>query len=341
MSIPSFYFESEESVLKLMSKLFTTTGIHIDLLLEIIFLKSIELNYAKPVLKLIQLNFVDPSIDNNKAFIWACSNNHIEIVKLLLIDIRVDPAVLNNKAIRYASSVGHNEIVKLLLANEKVDPTAINNEAIKSASRYNKLEVVKMLLSDERVNPCASNNEAIYDAIDKGLDDIMNLLLESKKMDLSINGVSIFQKACERGCTKIVELLLAYENLDHEANNNSPFMGAMIYKNMEVLKLLLKSSKINLNNSIDRIVRWFDYNVNNDDIARLIIPYLDMFKVSNSYLNKIETEMKENTEENKMGKVMNLMKDTGINGLIFDETGNMTVFKKSAIITVPVPSQRN
>ena len=89
-----------------------------------------------------------------------------------------------------------------------------------------------------------------------------------------------------------------------------------------------------MNNSVERIVNYFKYH-RNDEIVKLLIPHLDMSKVSSDYLKKIETEMKENTEEKKMAKVMDIMKDTGINGLIFDETGNMTVFKKSVIVSIP------
>lgn len=333
MSIPSFYFENEDSVLGLISRTNHYPGIHTELLLETIFLKSIELNYVKPVLKLIQCGLVDPSIDNNKAIKWACSSNHVDIVKLLLANEKVDPAVLDNTIIRNASSYGYIEIVKLLLANEKVDPAAVENEAIRNACRYNRTEVAKLLLSDKRVNPSSRNNDAICFAFSNRNSDIVHLLMENERFD-SFGSNFIFQRACECGYIKIVELLLADERINQDANGITALLLAMKNNKPEIIKILLESPKIDLNSDSSKIMNFFEHN-HNGDIAKLIIPYLDMSKVSNDYLKRIETEMKENTEEKKMGKVMDLMKDTGINGLIFDETGNITVFKKSVIVSIP------
>src|SRR3990170_2153039 len=83
-----------------------------------------------------------------KLFKLACKNNNIEVVKLLLQDLRVDPSDQSNDAIIWASQSGHVEIVKLLLQDPRVDPSGKDNKAIGFAISLGHIEVVKLLLQD-------------------------------------------------------------------------------------------------------------------------------------------------------------------------------------------------
>ena len=69
----------------------------------------------------------------------------MEIVELLLQDIRIDPSILNNQAIRFASENGHLSIVKLLLADSRVDPSDSNDQAIRLASENLVLMLITQL----------------------------------------------------------------------------------------------------------------------------------------------------------------------------------------------------
>jgi len=92
---------------------------------------------------------------DNTAIYGACSNGHIEIVKLLLADDRVDPSALSTtKPFVTLAPNGHIEIVKLLLADERVDPLALDNKTI-CHTCYGHTEIVKPLLVDDRVDPSA------------------------------------------------------------------------------------------------------------------------------------------------------------------------------------------
>ena len=55
---------------------------------------------------------VDPSAQDNQAFIDASQNGHLEIVKLLLSDARVDPSAQNNQAFISAALVAHSEVLE-------------------------------------------------------------------------------------------------------------------------------------------------------------------------------------------------------------------------------------
>src|SRR2546423_381237 len=48
----------------------------------------------------------DPSIENNRAILWACRHGKVEAIKYLLKDTRVNPTVRNNIAIRQACENG-------------------------------------------------------------------------------------------------------------------------------------------------------------------------------------------------------------------------------------------
>lgn len=79
-------------------------------------------------------NRLDPSMENNKAFLLACENSNLEIVELLSKDPRVDVYTQENAAIIRAASAGQLEIFDFLLRDPRVDPSANHNEAIRAAS---------------------------------------------------------------------------------------------------------------------------------------------------------------------------------------------------------------
>jgi len=134
---------------------------------------------------------VDPSANDNDAFIWACRNGHTKIARLLLdlpLERGVNPAANDNYPLETACTNGHTEIVRLLLdlpLNRGVNPSACNNDAIRTASinghtnLYGYTEIVRLLLElppERGVDPTAENNEALRFASRHGQTDIVRLL---------------------------------------------------------------------------------------------------------------------------------------------------------------------
>ena len=93
-----------------------------------------------------EINWADPSENDNKALIEASTYGEIGILKVLLADPRVDSSANNNTALYRASGdPGHPNVVKLLLADPRVD----TGDVIISASQRGNSEVV---LVDPRVD---------------------------------------------------------------------------------------------------------------------------------------------------------------------------------------------
>ena len=70
----------------------------------------------------IKIDFVD-HLESKDLFVWAASNGHTEIIKLLLAhpEIRVNEKNSNeNTALISAASNGHTEIVRFLLARPEI-----------------------------------------------------------------------------------------------------------------------------------------------------------------------------------------------------------------------------
>ena len=79
----------------------------------------------------------------NKRLIWASTNGHLEIVRLLL-DRGAYVQAMDDYALRWASINGHLEVVRLLL-DKGADVHADDDDALRWASINGHLEVVKVL----------------------------------------------------------------------------------------------------------------------------------------------------------------------------------------------------
>ncbi len=133
---------------------------------------------------------IDPSANNNKALMNACTNhnsgsqNFIQIVKLLLEDSRTDPSVHDNYAMNYSVHNGNVEILKLLLQDSRVDPS----------------NLIKKIFVNKSYNSYEYGNLK---------EPILKLLLENYKGQFGqLDYNFIFQKACECGHADIVQLIL-------------------------------------------------------------------------------------------------------------------------------------
>lgn len=136
---------------------------------------------------------VNPAENNSAALRKACSNNHRDIVKLLLVDKRVNPAVENNLVLKWASKNGFIDIVELLLDAPQVDPASDKNMPIQLASENGHREIVKLLLSCSRVKKFMSeikNKNTLCNIISVDLFPLLSPILQfimPKERDLTEN----------------------------------------------------------------------------------------------------------------------------------------------------------
>jgi hypothetical protein len=118
---------------------------------------------------------VDPSVNNNEAFIKSCIFRQLRIAKRLLLEsspsgARVDPTANYNKAFREATNRGHHDIVDILLREPRIDPLfGISPRdgrtgGIEMAIVNGHTKTVSRLLQDSRIHESAGfkNNLAYY-----------------------------------------------------------------------------------------------------------------------------------------------------------------------------------
>ena len=113
---------------------------------------------------MVRLFLEDIRISNDAlmyGFIDACLNGWLNIVQLFLLDGRCDPSSNQDNALFAACSNGHTAIVKLLLCDSRVDPSSEQYTALILAIIRNHTDVMRLLMLDERVDPAANNNAAL------------------------------------------------------------------------------------------------------------------------------------------------------------------------------------
>jgi hypothetical protein len=193
-------------------------------------------------------------------FLEACKSGETEIVRRMLP--QVDPAVQDNEAIKFASWNGHIEVVRLLLADIRVDPGAEYNQPIMWASFNGHTEVVQELLKHPRVNPAVFHNRAIVWACKKGHVKVVEVLLKDKRVNPADgleneNGNEAFRWACEHGHVKVVEVLLKDKRVNPAAVENEAFRMACKNRDEKLIDMLLRDLRVRrLEDPHKHIERW-------------------------------------------------------------------------------------
>lgn len=96
------------------------------------------------------INQYDTS-DINIAFIRACRDGDVNVVKFLLKDSRVNPNHLDQTGgLKYAARYGHIGVVKLLLKDKRIDPAKDHSIALRYAAENDHNDIVNLLLEDGR-----------------------------------------------------------------------------------------------------------------------------------------------------------------------------------------------
>lgn len=183
-----------------------------------LFSNAIEQGELESVIRLSQLNDVDPTAD--QSIRWASQYGHLPVVKFLVTLPNIDPTAKNNEAIRVASLHGHLPVVRFLATLPNVDPTVNDNQAIKWAKLANRSNVVKYLLaiSDFSLDEKASYLELSKDEAKKVVEKEQYKYLKDQKaleICIALNHLSLLEMIT------IIDSIIKYaENIPHHVKWN-------------------------------------------------------------------------------------------------------------------------
>ena len=206
------------------------------------FIEAAQHGHLNVVDRLLQDRRVNPSSQNNRAL--SLPNLHEPIAIRILQDSRIDPVAGDNIVVITAARYGQFPLFQRLLQIPGVDPTAKNNLAIRFASANGHFKIVQRLLMERNVDPTADDNAAIQMASENNHTDVVRLLLNNKRVDPTANDNYAIRWASQKGHTEVVKLLLNDGRADPAAKNNYAIRTASEYGRTEVVRLLLNDKHV-------------------------------------------------------------------------------------------------
>ena len=123
--------------------------------------------------------------NNSLVIMSACLPDKYEILKILIESGKVTPGAKNNMLLRELVDLdGYNQDILLyLLSLRGVNPADSNNDIIRMAVMYNNIEAVRILMMDPRVNPSDNKDYALSLSINNGNMEMVQLLLGDSRVD--------------------------------------------------------------------------------------------------------------------------------------------------------------
>jgi hypothetical protein len=137
------------------------------------------------------------SYDERRLFDIACREGYVEVMKKLLSNTEMN---VSNKSLYVACTNERLEIVRLLLESKRIDPRTRHSELVR-ACIINKMEVASLLLEDRRIDPHYQSSK--YIRVGRPEDSKIRLL--PYHQGRTSWAISI---TCENERYEIVELLL-------------------------------------------------------------------------------------------------------------------------------------
>ncbi len=266
-------------------------------------------------IQLIQL-MLSLDIFYGKGILYACCNNHKDIVELLISNSKCDLTVVNNNrkvsALMYACmNPNAIDIVKLLLKKYDGNINQVDNDHISAftyACMNGCIDAVNILMNEYNCNvndvggmDCA--NGFMY-ACMYGHEEIVELLLKKNNCDIHHLGDedrNSFIIACSEGHLKVVELLVKKSNINiHqlECNGQNAFSMACWEKdNKEILEFLVKETNININQINDNGQNGFMFACMQDNVDLvkfMLTEYTDYLRHNNDYNFNLSVDMQDN-----------------------------------------------
>ena len=188
--------------------------------------------------------------------VWAASNGHEGVVKILLTRDGVNPGKVtsyNETPLWWAAYNEHEGIVKILLGRDDTDPDKPNADGespLWSAAHYGKERLVKILLGRDDVNPDQPNYYGMTPlsiAAMSGHEGIVKILLGRDDVNPNSpdrDGKTALLRAAEDGKEGPVRLLLGRHDVNFAQRDKrgwSPLMCAVLNQHEEVVEILLGS----------------------------------------------------------------------------------------------------
>ncbi len=234
---------------------------------ETIFIESCKKGCFHFINKfLIQDATFDPSFQNNEAIVWACKIGNIEIVRMLLEDVRVDPSTNSDFcfSLQWRRYLDKNTmLMSPPFVNCIMDITHTpfprfpredyDNSAIIMASVMGHIDIVNLLFQDKRVNPCAQNNSALLYSCFVGSFEVVKKLLQDSRVDpsrvdpsgyLYFIDIDPIAYASMGGQIDVVKLLLQDKRIDPSNHNNFAITMARRNKYTAIVDLLMQDNRV-------------------------------------------------------------------------------------------------
>lgn len=196
------------------------------------------------------LDNIDPSSKKNRAVIEASRWNHLDSLRLLLLDKRTNPSDNNNEAIVSATFNNGNDypnclkVVKLLLKDKRVNPSERENMAIINACKFPDAEMFKLLLEDPRVDPSTKNNQAIVNACIAGCLESLLILINDPRVNPAAQANICIKKVSFNGRTDLLRVLLNDERTDPTADKNRALIYSIMFGRIGTVKMLLQDDRV-------------------------------------------------------------------------------------------------
>lgn len=210
------------------------------------FVKACRTGNVEKVNELIKKKVVNPAANNQLSLSEAITNQHPEVVKILLADPRINPALNNQYSFILACQSNTNEsIVRLLLADPRINPSLEYQRGFLLAIMHNKrIPVVRLFLSDPRINPALNSQHSFNIACGYGEPEIVTLFLEDPRINPSLDNQHALQKAIEKGNIKNVKVLLRDPRINPSNNDQEALRKACLVGQTEIVKFLLTDPRV-------------------------------------------------------------------------------------------------
>lgn len=189
----------------------------------------------------------DPSIEMNKALLFAIKNNYIDLIDELLKDKRVKEKINNHKNSILINAILDRklEIVRLLLKNIEFDINYEEGSLFYFTPHFSQ-EITREFLKIESLKPSLKGNKLIENLSRYGYIETIKEVMKHKNYDNRLDEHGIIATACIRNDTQYIKDLIEL-GFNPSACNNEAVCNAVQFGYTNILKLLLRDKRVNPN----------------------------------------------------------------------------------------------
>ena len=268
-------------------------------LINIVFVYACSENHLN-VAKYIFNNFkIDIHYNNNDALEWACAQCNLEIAKWLC-ELGADIHIDNDVIFRRSCYNGEIEFAKWIYQSGSVDIHAVDDKAFKKSCEYGQIEVAKWL-HQLGVNP--NDDNVFMDACAIGHIDIVKWLYQLN-VNIHMQRENAFKTSCLNGHVEIAKWL--YElgvniHVDEEdafrsACENGHIKVAIWLQELDVdiHRMDNYAFRLSCENGHIQVAKWlYQLNVDMDINLNDLIDNIDDIEVI-KWLKKIKSKLSSN-----------------------------------------------